>query len=137
MNFPRLDLLASNSKLDKAQKQGVWQIGLSLAPADASGYNVCPHASEGCKAACLFTAGRGRMPTVHKGRVAKTLEFFRNKEEFIQRVSSDIAMANAWAQTNKFGLTVRLNVISDLVWEKIKANGKTLFDLYPEVQFLD
>jgi len=32
---------------------------------------------------------------------------------------------------------VRLNVISDVAWERVKATGGTLFQLFPEIQFYD
>ena len=32
---------------------------------------------------------------------------------------------------------LRLNLTSDLPWEKIKFNGQSVFDAFPEVQFYD
>ena len=52
-------LTTGNPKLMKGEKKGYLSFVLHLAPADLSGYNVCPMASDGCRAACLNTAGRG------------------------------------------------------------------------------
>ena len=48
-----------NYKTVKGEKKGVITGILYLAPASISGWNVCPKASEGCKKACLYKAGRG------------------------------------------------------------------------------
>ena len=44
---------AGNAKLDKTTREDLLVAGLSLAPADESGYNLCPGSSEGCRNACL------------------------------------------------------------------------------------
>ena len=58
----RLLSVSSDAKTIKGQKKGYLTGILYLAPADESvssgGFNTCPKASAGCKAGCLFTAGR-------------------------------------------------------------------------------
>jgi hypothetical protein len=54
-------LSTGNPKILKGIKEGYNTYILHLAPADLSGYNTCPKATVGCKAACLNTAGRGGM----------------------------------------------------------------------------
>ena len=49
----------NNAKTVKGQKYKYLTGILYLAPARTSGFNVCPMASAGCKASCLFTAGGG------------------------------------------------------------------------------
>ena len=63
---------------------------LYLAPAKTSGFNVCPMASEGCKASCLFTAGRGRFSNVYNGRLNKTLWYFKERESFLIQLKKEI-----------------------------------------------
>ena len=57
----RLTFKEGNPKTDKNKKvEGLEKyriLRLNLAPADLSGFNVCPMASAGCKSACLHTAG--------------------------------------------------------------------------------
>ena len=50
--------LDANPKTVKGQKRGYMTAVLYLAPADLSGWNVCPESTAGCRAACLNTAGR-------------------------------------------------------------------------------
>jgi hypothetical protein len=76
-------LSTGNPKILKGLKQGYNTYILHLAPADLSGFNTCPKATAGCKAACLNTAGRGGMfkkgentNAIQKARIRKTIEFF-------------------------------------------------------------
>ena len=62
-------LSTGNPKVLKGIKQGYNTYILHLAPADLSGFNTCPKATAGCKAACLNTAGRGGM--FKKGEIVK------------------------------------------------------------------
>jgi hypothetical protein len=48
----------ANPKTIKGQKQGYMTAVLYLAPANLSGWEVCPMSTKGCRAACLNTAGR-------------------------------------------------------------------------------
>ena len=77
MNLLSID---TNTKTIKGQAFGYMTGILYLAPADYSGRNVCVHSSEGCRFACLFSAGRGAFANVISARLRKTLEFFKNKE---------------------------------------------------------
>jgi hypothetical protein len=54
-------LSTGNPKTLKGMKQGYMTYILHLAPANLSGYEVCPKRTAGCTAACLNTAGRGGM----------------------------------------------------------------------------
>ena len=71
----RLLNIDNNAKTIKGQKLKVKTAILYLAPANESGFNMCPMASAGCKAACLFTAGRGKFNNVRQGRINKTIYF--------------------------------------------------------------
>ena len=54
-------LSTGNPKILKGLAQGFNTYILHLAPAEESGYNVCPKATIGCKNGCLNKAGRGGM----------------------------------------------------------------------------
>ena len=56
----KLNLLSvgTNAKTSKGDDENTLTAILYLAPNTISGYNVCPNASPGCIASCLFTAGR-------------------------------------------------------------------------------
>lgn len=126
----------SNFKLSKSDNSGKGYLtyGLSLAPAKSSGYNTCPNASPGCAAACLFTAGMGVFKNVQAGRIAKTKAFFEHRAEFISRLKTELVSANKRAKKLDKQLAVRLNVLSDIKWEKVCPS---LFSDFPEIQFYD
>ena len=125
-------LSGSNAKLEKGTKLGWLTLGLSLAPANLSGSNLCPHASAGCKAACLFTAGHGRFDGVKKARLERTRRFLSNRVEFLSQLIAEIRKGEKSAAKKGLKLAVRLNVMSDLPWHN-------LIDMsaFPNVQFYD
>lgn len=132
-----MKLLTTNTKLAKDNEKYV-ALGLQLAPYTQAGMgNVCPHASAGCAAACLFSAGRGRMPNVIKARIERTKFFFQHQRAFFALLFEEIQSEYAKAQKQGKKLSVRLNTISDIAWEKIKINGKNVFEHFPHVQFMD
>ena len=138
-------LTVGNPKLMKGTKMGYLSFVLHLAPADLSGKNTCPKATEGCKAACLNTAGRGGMfkkgettNAIQQARIRKTKMFFENRAEFMSALLKDINLGIK--QAAKLGLTpvFRLNGTSDLSWEKYEVlDGRNIFQMFPEVQFYD
>lgn len=122
----------SNAKLQKSGDYGYLTFGLSLAPADLSGLNVCPHASAGCRAACLFTAGRGVFASVRNARLRKTAWFFDDRDGFLDQLSKDINEAIRIADRQNMEPAFRLNVTSDINWESLQV-----LDEFPHVQFYD
>ncbi len=142
-------LSTGNPKVLKGLKEGFNTYILHLAPASLSGFNTCPKATEGCKSACLNTAGRGGMfkkgentNNIQKARIRKTIQFFTARESFMQDLVKDIELAIK--QSAKKGLipVFRLNGTSDLSWEKYEVirNGKlyrNIFTAFPDVQFYD
>lgn len=130
-------LNAGNAKTRKGEKLGFITFGIHLAPANLSGFNVCKDASAGCAAACLNTAGRGAMSNVQKARIAKTRLFFTDKNLFLVSLWGEVEKAIRKANKNKMQPCFRLNLTSDLPWEKIKLNGISIFDAFPSVQFYD
>ena len=132
-------LSVGNPKILKGMKQGYMTYILHLAPADVSGYNTCPKATAGCKAACLNTAGRGGMfkrgestNVIQEARKRKTRFFFEDRENFLATLKDDIR--KAIRQSEKKGLipVFRLNGTSDISWEKYGVIQE-----FPNVQFYD
>jgi hypothetical protein len=132
-------LSTANPKIQKGTKLGYLSFILHLAPADLSGKNTCPKATEGCKAACLNTAGRGGMfkkgentNMIQKARIRKTNYFYADREGFLADLEADIRKGIKLA--TKLGLTpvFRLNGTSDLSWEKYG-----IIEKFPTVQFYD
>lgn len=138
INLRSLKLLSSNTKLEKSLKKGWLQVGLQLAPHTQGGRkNVCPSASAGCAASCLFSAGMGKFANVRNARIRKTQMFFDNRKDFMSLLVTDIFKAQKIAEKHNLKLAIRLNTLSDLPWESIKVEGKTLFEMFPSIQFMD
>ena len=125
-------LSTSNAKLEKGEKFGYLSYGLSLAPHKLSGKNFCSHASAGCAAACLNTAGMGVYKTVQAGRLRRAKMFIENRPAFLAQLETEIAAAIKRAAKLKLTLCVRLNVLSDLPFENLGIIQK-----FPDVQFYD
>ena len=142
-------LSVGNPKVLKGLKQGFNTYILHLAPADLSGYQTCPKATEGCKSACLNTAGRGGMfkkgettNTIQQARIRKTKMFFENRTEFMIQLVKDIELGIK--QSIKKGLVpvFRLNGTSDLSFEKYEVirDGKlyrNIFSAFADNVFYD
>lgn len=131
-----------NSKTMKGEKRGFLTFILHLAPASLSGYNVCPMSSSGCRAACLNTAGRGKMSKVQEARIRKTLRFFEDRSGFMADLVSDVHAAIRKADRKGMVPCIRLNGTSDIRWENIPAyQGEfphpNIMTMFPDVQFYD
>jgi len=131
--MPTKLLTFQNAKTVKGQKKGFLTGILYLAPAFTSGVlNVCAKASEGCKRACLFTAGRGAFNSVQEARKRKTLLYFNNKTEFFNILREDIKIARKMAENQGLTLVMRLNGTSDL-----PSIAQTMALENPDLQFYD
>ncbi len=126
----------SNAKLNKSDKagKGYKTVGLSLAPANTSGYEVCASRSPGCTKSCIFTSGHGAMRPVQQARIAKTRLFYSQRDTFYNMLVKELHNANKTAKKAGMILACRLNVFSDLQWEKIFPD---LFTEFSDVQFYD
>lgn len=121
-----------NYKTVKGEKQGVITGILYLAPASISGWNVCPKASEGCKKACLYKAGRGGLNSAQLARIKKTEFYYNNRKEFIDLLRKDIKSLIKKAQNKNMIPAVRLNGTSDL---NFLTTG--IIEEFPQVRFYD
>ncbi len=121
-----------NAKTVKGQKKGYKTAILYLAPSTQSGFQVCPMASEGCKKACLYTAGHGAFNNVQQGRINKTRWFIQERNTFMDQLKKEINNHIKNATRKGFIPCVRLNGTSDISWE---TTG--IFQEFPQVQFYD
>lgn len=106
---------------------------------NSQGKNICPMATAGCAAACLYGSGHGSMSTVQKGRINKTEFFLNDRKGFLTMLYSEIAQLEVKHRIEGMNFTVRLNGTSDISWEKfiLEQTGKNIFDTFPNVQFYD
>jgi hypothetical protein len=131
-------LTTDNAKTSKGESSGVLTGILYLAPANEAGRNVCPHASEGCRIACLYSAGMGAFDNVKQARIAKTKAFHANPRQFVEDLAKDIEALIRKAQRDGLTPAVRLNGTSDLPWENLGGELKVnLMNRFPDVPFYD
>src|SRR5215475_1846859 len=123
-----------NAKTVKGESLGYLTGVLYLAPAEESGVmNTCPMASDGCKAGCLYTAGRASFdPHIIAARIRRTRQLAKDRKSFLNDLRSDIRAIIRKASRENLIPAVRLNGTSDLFW--LVA---TLAREFPEVQFYD
>jgi hypothetical protein len=126
----------ADAKTDKGTASGYLTGILYLAPGQLAGVgNLCPHASAGCLAACLFTAGRaGIFEAVNAARVMRTRFLHDNRAAFITQLSGEISALIRKAKRRGLRPVVRLNGTSDLPWEKLAPE---LFADFKHVRFYD
>jgi len=130
-----MGLLGTSTKVEKGVGKGVLTAVMYLSPADESGRNVCPHATPGCKAACLgHSSGRMAMPMHKQVRKRKTDWFFDDRPAFLVALMVDIERHKRKADKAGMVCAVRLNGTSDIPWETV-APG--IFERFPTIQFYD
>lgn len=120
----------TNAKLAKNNRQTYI---LYLAPFTLSGVNVCPKASAGCAAACLFSSGRGAFSNVYNARMKKTQFFIHDQKAFYYQLKTELE------KIDMNGAAVRLNGTSDIDHPTNfrKWTGLNLFETFPNIQFYD
>ena len=148
---PLLTKGSSSTKIAKSEKYkgGIYStMILHLAPARISGFNVCPHSSKGCRDICLNMSGQGGMfksdegmhtSTVHVARVGRTTLLKTNKKLFFKKLINEIGSFLIRCEMKDSQPCIRLNGTSDINWRKLKdpSTGKSLIELFPEVQYYD
>ena len=132
----RLTTLLSRANHKQIKGREYLSVGLTLTPRDSggSGRNLCPFASAGCAATCLANSDRLAWPASKRAALARTLLLARNQERFRSMLVSELRRAEVRANGKGVPLVVRLNVVSDVPWER---RWPGLFDAFPGVQFMD
>jgi hypothetical protein len=150
LNAPPLALLTmGNPKTAKGEGRGYLTAIMHLAPEKVSGRNVCPHATAGCAAACLNTAGRGGigldsdgLNMIQAARIRRTRFFHADRASFLATLVAEVAKHEKAAARHGFNPAVRLNGTSDLPWERfpVERNGETFANImaaFPAITFYD
>jgi hypothetical protein len=133
----------NNPKVMKGNKlqDKYWSVILHLAPSNlADGKRtVCPYSKIAkCEEPCLNTAGLGGVyPSIQNARVRKTLLFLDEYETFMEQLVDDINRFIRACERKDKKPCVRLNGTSDIQWEHQLYKGKTVFEMFPSVQFYD
>jgi len=126
-----LDTNGGNTKLKKTSgSMAIYRVaGLSLFPSDI----LCParHIA-GCAKSCLESAGRGRMRNVIDGRQKKAQWFKNDQAGFLDQLRRELANFEKTCKKQGVKPAVRLNVLSDVQWERLGIPQE-----FPGVLFYD
>ena len=130
-------------KHQKAYDYNELVYGLYLAPANLSGYEVCPMRSQECTDLCLNGSGMAVLyeNMVVQGRIKRTKLFFEYRTFFMEWMIDEINAAKRKADKLGYRFSVRLNNTSDISPESfyIFKDGRNMniLELFPDVQFYD
>lgn len=112
----KINLLSQGNTNTKTAKNSLKTFILYLSPynLNSKGVNICPKASKGCAAACLFSAGRGAFSNVQKARQNKTEYYLKDKQGFVLNLSNQIMKEYSKAKKGNYKIAFRLNGTSDI-----------------------
>lgn len=129
--FPVTNLLSKGATNIKTAKNDLETFILYMAPADqVSGLNLCPFASTGCKASCLYSAGRGKFSNVQASRINKSKFWGYNREAFYIQLANELLKIHDKAIKQNKEIAIRLNGTSDI-------DHLYLLERYSGINFLD
>jgi hypothetical protein len=112
---PVKNLLSPGATNIKTAKNDLETFILYMAPSTiVEGLNLCPFASEGCKKACLYSAGRGKFSNVQLARINKSKFWGYNRESFYIQLGNELLKIHGKAKLNAHKIAIRLNGTSDI-----------------------
>jgi hypothetical protein len=112
---PVKNLLSKGATNIKTAKNDLETFILYMAPANTvEGLNLCPFASTGCKAACLYSAGRGRFSNVQLSRINKSKFWGYNRADFYIQLANELLKIHDKAIKQDKKIAIRLNGTSDV-----------------------
>lgn len=135
----RRPLLSANSKLKKlpGRARAYRAIGCAMAPFKfaSAGHNLCTWATAGCVEACngLF-AGMNVTPSTRFALIGRARLYLEFRELFKRKLRAEVAAFVKLCKRTGRIPAIRLNVSSDIVWERIFPE---LFAEFPECRWYD
>lgn len=136
----------NNAKTSKSDALGEYLTAIIyLSPSDISvphgGANLCGHASDGCRNACLgeFAGRVWHQQSIKDARIKKTLFFVNQREAFLNQLDDEIKAFVKKCKKKGLKPAVRLNGSSDIPWENIKLpnSNESIITNNPNVTFYD
>ena len=152
LNWSKLPkLIGQNTKMKKDalptmdSDLEIW--GLSLAPANVSGFNTCSQFSAACANVCLMFTGLGSKYIVaadgnHKvaiARIIRTILWFKFRDQFKARLLKEITNKSKLLKSKNIAMAFRPNVFSEIKFEKLfpelfELCGKLSINVYDYVK---
>lgn len=146
--------LLTNGKASPKQQKLMDELGLEagllyLLPhmLIADGANLCP-AADSCSnyrdeaglvhGNCFWDSGRGKFNSVFQARARRRAFYVGDRPAFMAQLAREISALEAKANRRNRVPVVRLNGLSDILWETIPVGGQAnIFQLFPRVTFYD
>jgi hypothetical protein len=112
---PVKNLLSKGATNTKTAKNDLETFILYMAPANqVTGLNLCPFASDGCKASCLYSAGRGKFSNVQESRINKSKFWGYDRSTFYIQLANELLSIHDKAIKKGIKIAIRLNGTSDI-----------------------
>jgi hypothetical protein len=136
----------ADAKTKRGVKFGYLTAIQYLSPANESGVaNLCSDSTPGCKASCLYTAGRAAIhESINQSRIMRTIMFVRDKANYWPQLIREVEALIRKAAREQLIPCARLNGTSDVPWERMRIrgtgthyDGMTILEAFPTVQFYD
>jgi hypothetical protein len=126
----------------KGEKWGYLTCAMHFAPNTISGYNVCPLATPGCSASCLYISGIGRMFKTQAARVNRTRRYFEDRDGFMRDLVAELEALARRSVRLDLKPAARLNATSDIRWEHVPCirnatSHSSVMAAFPEIVFYD
>jgi hypothetical protein len=114
--FEKKKLLSDGKSNTKMAKNKMETYGLNLIPhsLNSKRINLCKFSTKECRKMCLNSSGRAGMNNIQEARKLKTDFFIEHEKEFVSKLWKELETLN-----KKGNCAVRLNVVSDVDWEKV------------------
>ena len=132
-------LTRSSAKIIKGEKLGyVTGVCYLRSFRKIGGINTCSHAKiANCHKPCLENSGKMSLASAISAREKRLNLLIKNPRAFFSILISDIEKIQRKAKKLGMGTAYRLNGTSDLEWNRILINGKSIFQLLPELVWYD
>lgn len=136
----KIKLLGTSYKVDKGRTAGIHTAILYLEPSDAAGItrngkrlDVCPWATEGCKAGCLVDSGKMRITPAKNARLWRTALYHAAPDLMRRMIVGEVALLETRAAKAGELAAVRLDGTSDLGLAELWK----MPELFPAVKWYD
>lgn len=132
-------LTRSSAKIIKGEKLGyITGVCYLRSFRKIGGINTCSHAKLAqCWFPCLENSGKMSLPSAIQARENRLNLLFENPQAFFSILIADIEKIERKAKKLGMGTAYRLNGTSDLEWNRILINGKSIFGLLPDLVWYD
>jgi len=120
-------LLSKGTTNAKTAKNSLESYILYMAPhaTNDSGVNLCPSSSAGCRAACLYSSGRGRFTNVQQSRINKSNYYVEDRFLFLEQLHGELQKLQERAAKLGTKIAIRLNGTTDLpLYKMLKADKR-------------